>query len=587
MKRDIQINYVVLDQIIEQLHTYKNAIHQMDDSLKIIAGYVENNEGKSLDAWDDRMQKSKKHIKSYENQIDDLLTLFENYVSDSTAYISPLSRNSMMRVDCNDIWWNLSQMESGLNSHLLRAKLETNKSPSFLFSMFDDVTPEEKERSSYNKQRIEGIRSDLNSTKRILEQKMESLWDLYDSKVKKFENVDDDYASKANAVKKTYTSFLEGVGDVVSGTAEGAWNFVKGLGVAIYEIAEGLISLVVDAGIIATSGIIPDSVEPEFIKNASTTRIETFNETLEQIIDDPIIVLESVAQSISDTTEKEGIMYVAGGAATSLIPYVGQTKYLKLLKVDKGTPIKSNGVSPSIAIKTKELVQNNKVFEGIKRETVQWYRDVKYSGNKLVQDVNHFLGRTLIPNHNLQVGMANQVPINVFSRSAVEDRIDSVVFRFDGKNQNKGTGDGTKGTGNSIQYAETGGRNISPEQFFKEEAIAEEMYEKFRNLGTEDVNAIAKNTGFSVARIQRIKDHVFNNSHIKDYGVGRFDPDYELAQAWQRLIDGKQVDSDIQLLHHEIFESKFEGIFQTNYRTAHDKTIESGRPWNWEKNYEE
>ena len=152
---------------------------------------------------------------------------------------------------------------------------------------------------------------------------------------------------------------------------------------------------------------------------------------------------------------------------------------------------------------------------------------------------------------------------------------------------NKANTEVTKGTGNSIQYAETGGRNISPEQFFKEEAIAEEMYEKFRNLGTEDVNAIAKNTGFSVARIQRIKDHVFNNSHKKDYGVGRFDPDYELAQAWQRLIDGKQVDSDIQLLHHEIFESKFEGIFQTNYRTAHDKTIESGRPWNWEKNYEE
>ncbi len=73
----------------------------------------------------------------------------------------------------------------------------------------------------------------------------------------------------------------------------------------------------------------------------------------------------------------------------------------------------------------------------------------------------------------------------------------------------------SKGTDNSIQYVETGARNISPEQFFKEEAIAEEMYEKFRNLGTEDVNAIAKNTGFSVARIQRIKDHVFNNSHVR------------------------------------------------------------------------
>ncbi|TKH36985.1 hypothetical protein C1I59_11020 [Paenibacillus polymyxa] len=139
---------------------------------------------------------------------------------------------------------------------------------------------------------------------------------------------------------------------------------------------------------------------------------------------------------------------------------------------------------------------------------------------------------------------------------------------------------------NDFNYAETGARNIPPEQFFREEAIAEELYGKFRNLGNQDVEAIAKNTGFS-ERIQRIKDHVFNNTHTKDHGVGKFDPDFELSQAWERLIDGKYVDSDVQLLHHELFESRFEGIFHTNYRTAHDKTIESGRPWNWEKIYEE
>lgn len=138
-----------------------------------------------------------------------------------------------------------------------------------------------------------------------------------------------------------------------------------------------------------------------------------------------------------------------------------------------------------------------------------------------------------------------------------------------------------------LNYAESGARNISPEEFFKEEAIAEEMYDKFRDLGTKDVEEIAKNTGFPLSRVQRIKDHVFNNTHIKDHGIGKFDPDYELAQAWERLMNGKYVDSDIQLLHHEIFESKFEGIFKTNYRTAHDKAIESGRTWDWEKNYEE
>ncbi|MMZ71179.1 hypothetical protein D1872_344490 [compost metagenome] len=54
-----------------------------------------------------------------------------------------------------------------------------------------------------------------------------------------------------------------------------------------------------------------------------------------------------------------------------------------------------------------------------------------------------------------------------------------------------------------------------------------------------------------------------------------------MAQAWQRLIDGKQTSNDINLLKHEIFESKFEGIFKTDYGRAHDATISPkvGRIW--------
>ncbi|MCM3162661.1 hypothetical protein [Metabacillus litoralis] len=418
-----------MDQIIEQLHTYKNALNQMHSSLTSIAVYVESNAGKSLDVWDDTIQQSKKNITSYQAQIEDLLSLFENYVTDTTAYITPISRNSMMRVDRNDIWWNLTQIESGVNNNMFHAILETHKSPSFLFGLFDDPTPEEIERSRHNKQQLDAIRTNIESSKAMLEKNIEGLWDLYETKVKKFENVDDEYSNKASAVKDTYTNFFEGVSDVVSVTVEGVWNFIKGLGVAIYEIAEGLISLVIDAGIIAISSKIPDSIEPEFLKKAANTRVETFAGTLEQIIDDPIIVLESVAQSISDTSEKEGIMYVTGGAATSLVPYVGQSKYLKLLKVEKDKAPNTKAVNPAISQKVKEIVQNNKVFEGIKKETVELYKDVKNGGTQFVDDVTNFLGRTLFPNQTLQLSTANSVPVNVFSRSTVEDRIDSVVSR--------------------------------------------------------------------------------------------------------------------------------------------------------------
>ena len=37
--------------------------------------------------------------------------------------------------------------------------------------------------------------------------------------------------------------------------------------------------------------------------------------------------------------------------------------------------------------------------------------------------------------------------------------------------------------------------------------------------------------------------------------------------------------NDIDLLNHEYFESKFESFYKTDYRTAHNKTEESGRIW--------
>ncbi|WP_019555602.1 hypothetical protein [Propionispira raffinosivorans] len=87
----------------------------------------------------------------------------------------------------------------------------------------------------------------------------------------------------------------------------------------------------------------------------------------------------------------------------------------------------------------------------------------------------------------------------------------------------------------------------------------------------------------SEERVQRIKDHLFNNEHILTEGISKFNPDYDIAQAWNHLKEGTYTKSDIDLLNHELFESKFEGIFKTDYTTAHDATVESGRTWTPEK----
>lgn len=126
--------------------------------------------------------------------------------------------------------------------------------------------------------------------------------------------------------------------------------------------------------------------------------------------------------------------------------------------------------------------------------------------------------------------------------------------------------------------AVTGARDITYDEWLKLEVQAKRMYNDIRNSPT-DVSSIAKNTGMSETRVQRIKNHVFNNEHILWDGIRRFDPDYDIAQVWNRLERGTYNENDIRLLNHELFESKFEGIFKTDYETAHDATIRSGREW--------
>ncbi|TXL56657.1 hypothetical protein FHP05_15200 [Cerasibacillus terrae] len=84
----------------------------------------------------------------------------------------------------------------------------------------------------------------------------------------RFENVDDAYNDKAANVKAKYTNFFEGVWDVVEWGSEKVWGLVKGLAVGLYEIAKGLLTLVLDAGIVVLSDIIPDIIEPEGLKQA-------------------------------------------------------------------------------------------------------------------------------------------------------------------------------------------------------------------------------------------------------------------------------------------------------------------------------
>jgi hypothetical protein len=106
-------------------------------------------------------------------------------------------------------------------------------------------------------------------------------------------------------------------------------------------------------------------------------------------------------------------------------------------------------------------------------------------------------------------------------------------------------------------------------------AHAQLFYEEVRKR-TADVNAIAKNTGWEAAKIEKIKKHIFFAKHDLGYDEPvRFDPDYDMAVSWQRLTTGQDVQEEDQLLlNHEYWELTMMETEGLKYDKAHIKASE-------------
>ncbi|MGG4179194.1 hypothetical protein ABEW03_07780 [Virgibacillus pantothenticus] len=96
---------------------------------------------------------------------------------------------------------NLKQIDSGITTNVFKALNKSYQQPASFFSLFDDPTDEEKKASEINRRHMERIQTSIESTRKKLQNNMDELWDLYNSKVKRFENADDAYNNKAGNVK--------------------------------------------------------------------------------------------------------------------------------------------------------------------------------------------------------------------------------------------------------------------------------------------------------------------------------------------------------------------------------------------------
>jgi len=108
---------------------------------------------------------------------------------------------------------------------------------------------------------------------------------------------------------------------------------------------------------------------------------------------------------------------------------------------------------------------------------------------------------------------------------------------------------------------------------------ADLYYEEIRKRKS-DVTTIAQNTAFTENQVKSIKEHLFLNEITFANGtIKRFDPDFEQAQAWQRLISGNFYDTDILFLNHELEELEYMRNNNVVYEIAHEH---ANKKYNWE-----
>lgn len=113
--------------------------------------------------------------------------------------------------------------------------------------------------------------------------------------------------------------------------------------------------------------------------------------------------------------------------------------------------------------------------------------------------------------------------------------------------------------------------NRNDEYGVKRRKHANTYYNSVKNRDKQvEIKTIAKNTNMNEKAIRRVYEHLFENKYVLDDGIKQFDPDFYMAQSWQRLREGKNIEPmDIIMLKHEALEHFLMNKYNLSYKEAH------------------
>jgi len=346
-------------------------------------------------------------------EVNDLFTIFDSYLNEMRGIISAPNEGAMTRVSRNNISRIVTSMQGSLGGLIPGQSGGMRMNP----TSFTNPLASEDNRSNWriNTTRAHNLNTFLQSQTRLLTTISEELRNIHRTYVIPFENKDDEFASLARDLDRDHSSFWQrfgdgaaNIGNFLAGIVNGAMQATYDLFVGLLGFADGFITYM--AGGIVVSVCAPFGIDPPRWAQDS---VDGVSDTVQALLNDPALLVDSLVLSSIDAIEEEGIGYAVGYVGLCVAAFAvtfGNAKKASVSTTRARTPatqtvrpIPTNSRAPGIVQSRINIASGPTRFTPVRPRTGQ---PVSAGWDHVVN--GHF-GRTLERNRSVFSLPQNQV----------------------------------------------------------------------------------------------------------------------------------------------------------------------------------
>lgn len=252
MKRDLKLNMEHLSGTVDSIQDYLDRTEDLENACTAFLEVLKKQDSVSYNTLSEEWEKDIiGYIGEMEERLTQMKTTLSGYIEDMESYVAPESRGTMMRVDRNDICYNISQMGSGIWKVFDICCDSGSSFPDYKHPIINWYSKDaeairlaeeqERGRRERNYDKLAGFRSgSVSSAFKIFSDEVDEIWSIYNNAIIPFENTDDDYSYEAFLLYNMWATPANRFED----DAEDFCDAIRGLCNAAVDLLDGGFSLV-------------------------------------------------------------------------------------------------------------------------------------------------------------------------------------------------------------------------------------------------------------------------------------------------------------------------------------------------------